>query len=148
MVLGEIIKVTVTKVHPSYVKVEYEGREATLQIAEITWRAGKMYSSDYVKEGQQIRVKVVAVEGDAFSVSLKEASYGGNPWKSPPRVDEEFFASVVRIAEYGYFFELNYYCHALMLLEDAPETLQMGDRVKVKVKSCSSERQRVEVVPV
>ena len=79
MKINELIEVTVTKVHPSYVKVVYEGKEATLQIPEITWKAGKVESSDYLTEGQNIRVKVIAIRDDAYSVSLKEASLGGNP---------------------------------------------------------------------
>ena len=146
MKVNDIINVTVTKVHPSYVKVNYEGNEATLQITELTWRAGKLDSSDFVKEGQVVRVKVIAVEGQTFSVSLREASLGGSPWNEPPIKNSEYFSPIVRIAEYGYYVELAYYCHALLLIDNTPNKYQIGDRVKVKVCSVNTERKQVEVV--
>lgn len=147
MKVNDLIEVKVTKVEPGYIKVEYEGRDATLQITELTWKPGRVTSSDYVTEGQVIRVKVTAVAGEKFGVSLREAALGGNPWLDPPKVGEEFFAPVVRVAEYGYFFELTYYCHALMKAEYMTRKLQMNDRVKVKVSQVEVERKRVEVVP-
>ncbi len=146
MEVNQIIEVAVTKVEPGYVKVKYEGRSATLQITELTWKPGKLDSADYVCVGQKIRVKVNAVAGNDFSVSLREASLGGNPWSSPPKQGEVFFAPVVKVTDYGYFFEITYFCHALLMKENAPITYQLGDRVKVKVSTADSERKRVELV--
>ncbi len=145
--VNQIIEVLVTKVQPGYVNIEYEGRSAILQITELTWRPGRLDSSDYVSVGQQVRVKVVAVAGKKFSVSLREASLGGNPWSEPPRVGEEYFAPVVNVTEYGYYFEITYFCHALMMRENVPDNLQLGDRVRVKVLSVDLDRNRVELFP-
>jgi ribosomal protein S1 len=147
MEVNQIIEVVVTKVEPGYVKVDYVGRSATLQITELTWKPGKLDSTDYVGVGQRIRVKVIAVAGQEFSVSLREASLGGNPWSSPPKVGEEYFAPVVNLTDYGYFFEITYFCHALMMAEYASDNFQLGDRVKVKVASVNAERKRVELLP-
>jgi len=148
MELNQVINVVVVKVHPSYVKIEFEGRQATLQVTELTWRAGKIDSSDYVSVGQKIRVKVIAILGNEFSVSLREASLGGNPWNQPLKIGEEYFAPMVRVTEYGYFFEITYFCHALMIKENAPDNLQLGDRIKVKISSSNPERKRIELLPV
>lgn len=146
MKVNQIIEVTVTKVEPGYIKIDYEGRSATLQITELTWKPGKLDSSDYVKVGQNIRVKVTAVAGNEFSVSLREACLGGNPWNDPPNVGEQFYAPVVAVTEYGYFFEITYFCHALLLLENALKNYQLGDRVNVKVSSVELDRKKVELV--
>ena len=148
MELNQIIEVNVVEVNPSYVKIEFEGRQATLQITELTWKAGKIDSSDCVAIGQKIRVKVIAIQGKEYSVSLREASFGGNPWRDALKVGEEYFAPLVGITEYGYFFEISYFCHALMLKENAPEDLQLGDRIKVKISSSNPERQRIEILPI
>lgn len=148
MEVNQIIEVVVTKVEPGYVKIDFEGRSATLQITELTWKPGKLDSADYVSVGQKIRVKVMSVAGNEFSVSLREASLGGNPWSEPPMVGEEFFAPVVNVTDYGYFFEITYFCHALMMRENAPDSFQLGDRVNVKVSSADPERRRVELLPV
>lgn len=146
MELGQIIDVTVTKVEPCYVKIDYDGRSATLQITELTWKPGKLDSSDYVKVGETIRVKVIAIAGDQFSVSLREACLGGNPWNDPPNVGERYFAPVVNVTGYGYFFEITYFCHALLLAENSIDKYQLGDRVNVEVSSIKLSPYRVEVV--
>ncbi len=146
MEVNQIIEVTVTKVEPGYVKIDYKGRPATLQITELTWKPGKLNSSDYVKGGQRIRVKVIAIAGNEFSVSLKQACLGGNPWDNPPKVGDQFFAPVVFVADYGYFFEITYFCHALLLRENTLDTYQLGDRVNVKVASVDPSKGKVELV--
>jgi ribosomal protein S1 len=148
MEVNQLIEVTVTKVEPGYVKIDYEGQPATLQVTELTWRPGKLDSSDYVSVGQKIRVKVNAVAGNEFSVSLREALLGGNPWDMPPKEGEVFFAPIVNVTDYGYFFEITYFCRALLLKENAPKQYQLGDRVKVKVSVVELNRRKVEVVPV
>jgi len=146
MEVNQIIEVTVTEVEPGYVKIDYEGRQATLQVTELTWKPGKLYTSDYVKVGQRIRVKVLEIKGNEFSVSLKQACLGGNPWDYPPNVGDHFFAPVVFVADYGYLFEITYFCHALLLRENTVVTYQIGDRVSVKVSSVDLSKKRVEVV--
>lgn len=146
MEVNQIIEATVTKVEPGYVKIEYEGRPATLQITELTWKPGKLDSADYVKVGQNVRVKIIAMAGNEYSVSLRQACLGGNPWNNPPEVEDIFFAPVVFVAEYGYFFEITYFCHALLLRENTPDTYQLGDRVNVKVSSVDLSNNKVEVV--
>ncbi len=49
--VNQIIEVLVTKVQPGYVNIEYEGRSAILQITELTWKPGRLDSSDYVSVG-------------------------------------------------------------------------------------------------
>jgi len=148
MKLNQIIEVVVAEVEPGYVNVDFEGRPATLQITELTWKPGKLYSADYFSVGQKIRVKVIAIANNEFSVSLREASLGGNPWNDPPQVGDEYFAPVVRLCDYGYFFEITYFCYALMMKENATDTFQIGDRIRVKVSKVDVERKRVDVLPV
>lgn len=38
MEVDQIIEVLVTAVNPGFVKVDYEGRPATLQATELTWK--------------------------------------------------------------------------------------------------------------
>lgn len=146
MELNQTIEVTVTKVEPGYIKIDYKGKSATLQITELTWKPGKLESSDYLKVGQMIRVKVIAIAGDQFSVSLREACLSGDPWNDPPKVGERYFAPVVNVTDYGYFFEITYFCHALLLAENAMGKYQLGDRVNVEVSSEKLSPSRVEVV--
>jgi len=146
MKINDVIKVLVTKVHHSYVKVQYQGKESTLQITELTWKTGKLDVSQYVKEGEEIRVKVIKLDGERFSVSMKQALLGGDPWLNAPHVGDEFFAPIVSITDYGVLLELSYFCRALLLRENISQEYQLGDRITVKVVSSNPERQRIEVI--
>ena len=148
MEVNQIIYVTVTKVEPGYIKIDYQGLSATLQITELTWKPGKIDSSAFVRVGQRIRVKVIAVAGNEFSVSMREACLGGNPWNNPPKVDDQFFAPVANITEYGYFLEISYFCHALLLRGSTSIEYQLGDRVNVRISSVDVGSKKVEVVLV
>lgn len=147
MNIGDLIYVKATKVTPSYIKVSYSGKESTLLITELTWKAGKIDPEDYVKEGQTIRVRVTAIKGEKYSVSMREALLGGNPWAKPPKQNETYFSPIVYVTEYGYYFELAYFCRGLMLRENAPENLQIGDRLVVRVMSVDLDRKIIMVIP-
>lgn len=146
MEVDQIIEVLVTAVNPGFVKVDYEGRPATLQATELTWKPRALDSSEYVKVGQRIRVKVTAISGNSYSISLRQALLGGNPWDKPPRVGDHFFAPVVGITDYGYFVEITYFCHALLLSENTPDQYQIGDRIETIVSSVDLSRHRVQLV--
>jgi hypothetical protein len=52
MNINDLIEVVVTEVHDSHVLVEHKGIVSTLQTPEITWDAGKLEVSDYLKIGE------------------------------------------------------------------------------------------------
>ena len=143
MNVGDLIEVTVNQVHESHVLVEYNRNVSTLQIPEITWDAGKIEVNDYLKVGEKITVRVIAVEGDRFSTSLKQVSE--NPWFKHPKLGIEFEAPIVSIAEYGYFFKIYDHCHGLLLRENASKRYSIGEKINVRVRMMDTERQRCEL---
>ncbi|MBB6523019.1 S1 RNA-binding domain-containing protein [Pseudoteredinibacter isoporae] len=144
MRVNDIIEVVVIQVEEGFVKVDYHGKLAILQITELTWRAGKIAPEDYVNVGDVVRVKIIKVDGDLFSVSLKEAQAGGNPWRGLS-VGDQYLSPVVLKADYGYFFEITYFCHALLKIENASRDYQLGDRIRLEVSDINYERKRVYV---
>ena len=81
---NDIIEVDVTEVNPGYILIEHNGLPATLQIIDLTWKPGVVNPNVHVSVGDKISVKVMKIIGDRYSVSLREALPGGNPWDNPP----------------------------------------------------------------
>jgi hypothetical protein len=48
---GEIIEVEVQEVHLGYIKIEHEGKSATLQITELMWKPELVDSSRFANVG-------------------------------------------------------------------------------------------------
>ncbi|MDH5729598.1 MAG: S1 RNA-binding domain-containing protein [Gammaproteobacteria bacterium] len=143
MEVDDLITVRVKRVEPGYVLVDYLGLEATLQQTELTWKAGAVDPADYVKEGEEIVVRVVAKEGDRYSPSLKQVEE--NPWNYPPRLGEAYQSPVVMVTAYGYFINIEYYCNALLLLENAKRKHSLHEIVKVVVIEVDEKQQRVSL---
>ncbi len=143
MRVDDFIDVTVKKVHPSYVLIDYEGAEATLQITELTWNAGRFVPHDYVQEGQQITVVVTAMFDDRFSVSLKRVHPEDDPWFDPPEIGMQLKSPVVVVADYGYFFELSKNLHGLLLSENASQQYAQNELVYVRIKEVDTQKKRV-----
>jgi len=143
---GDIIEVQVKEIHPGYIKIDYQGRDATLQIVDLTWKPGPVNPDDFVSVGDCIKVKVTKVVDDRFSVSLKEALPGGNPWLNPPRVGQVYRSKVSVVTEYGAFFDITSYCRALLHIDNMNKQYKVGDIDNVKVKYVDVERQRVELI--
>ena len=143
MKVGQLIDVTVTEVHSGYASVDFQGKAATLQLTEITWKTGSLCLFDYVQIGKKIRVKVIAILGEAFSVSLKQACPDGNPWDKSPQVGDQFIASISLVIDYAYWLEITYFCRALLPLEHTSETYEAGDKLHVEVTSVDRAREHV-----
>ncbi len=141
MEINDLIKVKVTRVEPGFVLVDYHGREATLQQTELTWKAGVVFPKDFVKEGEEITVRVIAKDGERFSPSLKRVKE--NPWDSPPEIGKEYKSPVTMVTDYGYFINIEYYCNALLTSQQSKRNHSLGELVKVKVTEVNANQQKV-----
>ena len=143
MEINDLIKVIVTKVEPGYVLVNYCGQETTLQQTELTWNAGPVYPNEFVKEGEEITVRVIAKDGERFSPSLKHVNE--NPWEKPPEIGKFYQSPVMMVTEYGYYINIEYYCNALLTMEHSQSPHSLGDLVDVKVIEVNVEKHTVSL---
>jgi len=146
MEINDLIKVKVTRVEEGFVLVEYHGQEATLLQTEITWNAGLVNPKDFVKEDEEITVRVIAVNEEKFSPSLKQVNK--NPWNNPPKIGSEYNSPITVVAEYGYFVKIEFYCNAILLLENSKHHHSLSDVVNVRVIEVDISQNNVMVTEI
>jgi len=140
--VGDTIKVLVQSVKESFAIVEYKGVSATLVDIELTYEVGKVPKvSDFVSVGETHAVKVTAVKGEKFSVSLKQAKE--NPWLDPPKIGKEYYARISMVTDYGYFVKLEWFCLGLLLNENAKAKHSLGEKISVVITECDVKKERV-----
>ena len=138
---NDLIKVKVLKVSEGFALVDYRGKQGTLMQTEITYDAWPTKVDDYVKVGDEIIVRVIAVDGKKFSPSLKQI--GKNPWEDPPVLGDIYSAPVVFVTDYGFFVRITNYCNALLLTENSFENHEVGDVVAVQITNVDTLREKV-----
>ena len=114
MAIGDAVKGVVTGVVDFGVFVNVEGIEGLIHISEISWERVSN-PSDYVKVGQTVDAKIIAIDKERLSLSMKQLTQ--DPWldeveqfKSGDTVE----GTVTRITPFGAFVQLSPSVEALV----------------------------------
>ncbi|MBC7943025.1 S1 RNA-binding domain-containing protein [Candidatus Saccharibacteria bacterium] len=114
LTVGDSVKGVVTGVVDFGVFVNVEGIEGLVHISEISWERVNN-PGDYVKVGQTIDAKIIAIDKDRLSLSIKQLSQ--DPWmtevdqfKSGDKVE----GTVTRITPFGAFVQISPAVEALV----------------------------------
>ena len=114
MAIGDAVKGVVTVVVDFGVFVNVEGIEGLIHISEISWERVSN-PSDYVKVGQTVDAKIIAIDKERLSLSMKQLTQ--DPWldeveqfKSGDTVE----GTVTRITPFGAFVQLSPSVEALV----------------------------------
>ena len=114
MAIGDAVKGVVTGVVDFGVFVNVEGIEGLIHISEISWERVSN-PSDYVKVGQTVEAKIIAIDKERLSLSMKQLTQ--DPWldeveqfKSGDTVE----GTVTRITPFGAFVQLSPSVEALV----------------------------------
>ena len=114
MAIGDAVKGVVTGVVDFGVFVNVEGIEGLIHISEISWERVSN-PSDYVKVGQTVDAKIIAIDKERLSLSMKQLTQ--DPWldeveqfKSGDAVE----GTVTRITPFGAFVQLSPSVEALV----------------------------------
>lgn len=118
LTVGDSVKGVVTGVVDFGVFVNVEGIEGLIHISEISWERVNN-PSDYVKVGQAVEAKIISIDKDRLSLSMKQLQK--DPW-----LDEvEKFTSgtkvegtVTRITPFGAFVQLSPAVEALVHISE------------------------------
>lgn len=114
LAVGDAVKGVVTGVVDFGVFVNVEGIEGLVHISEISWERVNN-PSDYVKVGQTIEAKIIAIDKDRLSLSIKQLSE--DPWfqevgQFKPGAEVE--GTVTRITPFGAFVQISPAVEALV----------------------------------
>jgi small subunit ribosomal protein S1 len=152
--VGEAVSGRISGVVKFGIFVAFAGLEGLVHISEIAWGHVKN-PSDYGKVGDEVQVKIIGVDGDKISLSMKQLM--ADPWAAAAKTFE--VGSVVegeinRLAPFGAFMKLTEDINGLIHLSemtteagdpvnDPADALKVGDKVKAKIIDINLEEHRI-----
>ena len=134
--------------------IDLDGIDGLLDITDMSWGRIK-HSSELLKVGQEINVKVLDIDRDKERISLGLKQTTDNPWDTIAvqfPVGARVSGKVVNLAPYGAFVEIAPGIEGLVHISEfswtkrvaRPEDmLQQGDEVQVQVLSVDTETQKI-----
>lgn len=114
LTVGDSVKGVVTGVVDFGVFVNVEGIEGLVHISEISWERVNN-PGDYVKVGQTIDAKIIAIDKDRLSLSIKQLSQ--DPWMTEVdqfKPGDKVEGTVTRITPFGAFVQISAAVEALV----------------------------------
>ncbi|MEI7918009.1 MAG: S1 RNA-binding domain-containing protein [Candidatus Saccharibacteria bacterium] len=114
LAVGQSVKGVVTGVVDFGVFVNVEGIEGLVHISEISWERVSN-PSDYVKVGQTIDAKIIAIDKDRLSLSIKQLTE--DPWMTEVdqfKPGDKVEGTITRITPFGAFVQISPAVEALV----------------------------------
>ncbi len=114
LAVGDSVKGVVTGVVDFGVFVNVEGIEGLVHISEISWERVSN-PSDYVKVGQTIDAKIIAIDKDRLSLSIKQLTE--DPWMTEVdqfKPGDKVEGTITRITPFGAFVQISPAVEALV----------------------------------
>ncbi|HEX4662527.1 MAG TPA: S1 RNA-binding domain-containing protein, partial [Candidatus Saccharimonadales bacterium] len=119
--VGDTVKGVVTGVVDYGAFINVEGIEGLVHISEISWERVNN-PGDYVKVGDNIEAKIISIDKDRLSLSLKQLQE--DPWAKQVekfKKGEEVKGTVTRITPFGAFVQLSPAVEALVHITELGE---------------------------
>jgi small subunit ribosomal protein S1 len=131
--------------------VAFDGLEGLVHISEIAWGHVKN-PSEFAQVGDRVTVKVIGVEGEKLSLSIKQLTK--DPWEEVAErypVGKKVTGSVIRFTDYGAFLKLEKDLSGLVHLSelahhrvtDPAEVLTIGQKVDAQVINIDIDERRI-----
>ncbi len=131
--------------------VAFDGLEGLVHISEIAWGHVKN-PSEHAEVGDKVKVKVIGIEGDKLSLSIKQLTK--DPWEEIAErypVGKKVSGTVTRFADYGAFLRLEKDINGLVHLSelahhkvtDPSEVLTIGQKVDAQVINIDVDERRI-----
>ena len=151
LALGDEKDGMVTGIVKFGVFVAFDGLEGLVHISEIAWGHVKN-PSEHAHVGDKVRVKVIGLEGDKLSLSVKQLTK--DPWEEIAErypVGKKISGTVVRFADYGAFLRLEKDINGLVHLtelshtkiEDPSQALTIGQKIDAQVINIDIDERRI-----
>jgi len=149
--VGDVVEGVVTGVIDFGAFVNVDGIEGLIHISEISWERVED-PRDYIKTGQTVEAKIIAIDKDRLSLSLKQMSE--DPWLHEVKVfkkGEIVEGKVTRITPFGAFVQLSPAVEALVHVSemsddegvDPEKIFQLNEKKKFKVLDIDTEGRKI-----
>ena len=150
--VGDTVEGVVTGVVDYGVFVNVDGIEGLIHISEISWERVSN-PSDYVKPGQAVKAKIIAIDKDRLSLSLKQLQ--DDPWLSELekfKKGSKVEGTVTRITPFGAFVQLSPSVEALIHVSelggetaDPEKVFTLNERKNFKVLDIDKENRKISL---
>ena len=149
---GDTVTGVVTGVVDFGVFVNVEGIEGLIHISEISWERVNN-PSDYVKVGQTIEAKIIAIDKERLSLSMKQLTK--DPWLDEVeqfKPGEKVEGTVTRITPFGAFVQLSPAVEALVHVSelggdgtDPEKVFTLNERKEFTVLDIDKENRKISL---
>ena len=151
--VGDIIKGVVTGVVDFGVFVNVDGIEGLIHISEISWERVNN-PSDYVKVGDTIEAKIIAIDKERLSLSMKQLVE--DPWLSEVenlKKGSKVEGTITRITPFGAFVQISPAVEALVHVSelgegsdvDPEKIFTLNERKNFKVLDVDKEGRKISL---
>ena len=149
--VGDVVEGIATGVIDFGAFVNVDGIEGLIHISEISWERVDN-PRNYVKVGDRVKAKIIAIDKDRLSLSLKQMTE--DPWLSEVKAfkrGDEVEGKITRITPFGAFVQLSPSVEALVHVSEMsddegvdPETLfQLNEKKQFKVLDIDTENRKI-----
>ncbi len=149
--VGDSVEGTVTGVIDFGAFVNIDGIEGLIHISEISWERVED-PRDYIKTGEKVNAKIIAIDKDRLSLSLKQMS--DDPWLNEVKAfkkGDTVEGKVTRITPFGAFVQLSPSVEALVHVSemsseegiDPEKIFQLNEKKKFKVLDIDIEGRKI-----
>lgn len=151
--VGDTVKGIITGVVDYGAFVNVEGIEGLIHISEISWERVNN-PADYVKVGQQVDAKVIAIDKERLSLSLKQLQE--DPWLSEVekfKKGDDVEGTVTRITPFGAFVQLSPAVEALVHVSelgdgdtaDPEKVFKLNERKNFRVLEVDKDNRKISL---
>ncbi len=149
--VGDVVEGTVSGILTYGLFITFDGLEGLVHVSEIDW--GHVNNpSKFAKVGQKIKVKVIGLDNDKISLSVKRLQE--NPWDVLSRkykVGDSVKAAISRISQFGAFMELDGGIQGLIhlseishgVVKDIRDFVKVGEEVEAKIINFEPKEKRI-----
>ncbi len=149
--VGDIVEWTVSWILTYWLFITFDGLEWLVHVSEIDW--GHVNNpSKFAKVGQKIKVKVIGLDNDKISLSVKRLQE--NPWDVLARkykVGDTVKAAISRISQFGAFMELDGGIQWLIhlseishwVVKDIRDFIKVWEEVEAKIINFEPKEKRI-----
>ncbi|MFA5392654.1 MAG: S1 RNA-binding domain-containing protein [Candidatus Paceibacterota bacterium] len=152
LLIGDVIKGVITGVVDYGAFVNVEGIEGLIHISEISWERVNS-PSDYIKVGQTVKAKIIAIDKDRLSLSIKQLTE--DPWLTEVeqfKVSDKVEGTVTRITPFGAFVQISPAVEALVHVSelsgddtDPEKVFTLNERKKFIVIDVEKENRKISL---
>jgi len=149
--VGDVVNGIITGVIDFGAFVNVDGIEGLIHISEISWDRVED-PKDYVKTGENVEAKIIAIDKDRLSLSLKQMSE--DPWLQEVKAfskGDNVEGKVTRITPFGAFVQISPSVEALVHVSemsndesaDPEKIFQLNEKKKFKVIDIDTDSRKI-----